>query len=332
MNKLILLGALVSAGAASSGTLDDVRANGVLRCGVNSGLVGFATQDDAGDWQGFDVGLCRAVAASVLGDASAVEFIPTSNKTRFTALLSGQIDLLVRNTTLSASADANLDFPAINYYDGQGFLAPKALGATSAIDLFDKSVCIQASTTSALNLQEYFEKHNIGYTPIPVTSPAEAQEAYLSGRCDVYSSDLSGLAAIRATFETPSDHILLPEIISKEPLGPVVRDDDSEWAGVVRWVLNALIAAEELGVTSANVEELSQGDAKPEINRLLGTEGALGELLGLEADWAVGAIKAGGNYGELFEKNIGEHTPVGLTRGLNAQWINGGLLYSPPFR
>ncbi len=335
MRNFILLGALLgAAGAAEAGTLDDVKAHGVLRCGVNSGLVGFASQDANEEWHGFDVGLCRAVAAAVLGDPTAVQFVPTTNKSRFTALLSGEIDMLARNTTWSMSADVDLklEFAGINYYDGQGFMVPKASGISSAKELNGKAVCVQTDTTTGPNLSEFFERNNIDYDEIPIESTAEAQTLYLEGACEVYSTDASGLAAIRATFEAPGDHVLLPEIISKEPLGPAVRHDDNEWADVVRWTLNALIAAEELGVTSANVDELLEGTNNPEINRLLGTEGILGEMLGLPADWAVNAIRAGGNYGELFEKNIGENTPIGLSRGLNAQWTDGGLLYSPPFR
>lgn len=335
MRKLILLGALMgAAGAAEAGTLDDIKAQGVLKCGVNSGLVGFASQDDNGDWHGFDVGLCRAVAAAVLGDPTAVSFVPTTAKSRFTALLSGEIDLLARNTTWSMSADVDLklEFAGINYYDGQGFMVPKGSGISSAKELNGKSVCVQLDTTTAPNLSEFFSRNNIDYDAIEIESSAEAQALYLEGACDVYTTDASGLAAIRATFEAPGDHALLPEIISKEPLGPVVRHDDNEWGDVVRWTLNALIAAEEMGVTSANIDELVAGTNNPEVNRLLGTEGILGEMLGLEANWAVNAIKAGGNYGELFERNIGENTPIGLSRGLNAQWTDGGLLYSPPFR
>ncbi len=335
MRNLVLLGALLgAAGAAEAGTLDDVKAHGVLRCGVNSGLVGFASQDANEDWNGFDIGLCRAVAAAILGDPNAVEFVPTTNKSRFTALLSGEIDMLARNTTWSMSADVDLklEFAGINYYDGQGFMVPKASGISSAKELNGKAVCVQTDTTTGPNLSEFFERNNIEYDAIPIESTAEAQTLYLEGACDVYSTDASGLAAIRATFEAPGDHVFLPEIISKEPLGPVVRHDDNEWGDVVRWTLNALIAAEELGVTSANVDELLEGTNNPEINRLLGTEGILGEMLGLSPDWAVNAIRAEGNYGELFEKNIGENTPIGLSRGLNAQWTDGGLLYSPPFR
>ncbi len=339
MKKSVFLGALtvagLAAGAAAAGTLDDVKARGTLNCGVTTGLVGFAAPDANGVWQGFDVGVCRAVAAAVLGDANAVEFVPTTGKTRFTALASGEIDMLARNTTWTFSRDVDLKFEFIgtNYYDGQGFMVPKALGVSSAKELDGATVCIQTGTTTELNLADFFRKNNISYEPVPIETSAEGQQQYLAGACDTYTTDASGLASLRAAFEKPGDHVILPEIISKEPLGPLVRHGDNEWGDTVRWTLNALIAAEEMGITSANVTEMSAkaGDS-PEVNRLLGTEGNLGEMLGLDADWATKAIMAGGNYGEIFEKNIGENTPIGLARGLNAQWTDGGLLYSPPFR
>ncbi|NIY99625.1 amino acid ABC transporter substrate-binding protein, partial [Salipiger sp. HF18] len=288
-----------------------------------------------GVWQGFDVAVCRAVAAAVLGDPMAVEFVPTTGQTRFTALASGEIDVLARNTTWTFSRDVDLkfEFIGVNYYDGQGFMVPKALGVSSAKELDGATVCIQTGTTTELNLADFFRVNNISYEPVPIETNAEAQQQYLAGACDVYTTDASGLAATRASFEAPGDHVILPEIISKEPLGPLVRHGDSEWGDIVRWTLNALVAAEEYGVTSANIGELSAAPGNnPEINRLLGTEGELGAMFGLEADWAKKAIMANGNYGEIFEKTIGENTPIGLSRGLNAQWTEGGLLYSPPFR
>ncbi|WP_299652555.1 amino acid ABC transporter substrate-binding protein [uncultured Tateyamaria sp.] len=338
MKKTVIFGALtaagMAAGAAAAGTLDDVKARGTLNCGVTTGLVGFAAPDANGEWKGFDVGVCRAVAAAVLGDPAAVEFVPTTGKTRFTALASGEIDMLARNTTWTFSRDVDLKFTfvGVNYYDGQGFMVPKDLGVSSAKDLDGATVCIQTGTTTELNLADFFRSNNINYEPVPIETNAEAQQQYLAGACDVYTTDASGLAATRATFEAPGDHVLLPEIISKEPLGPLVRHGDNEWGDVVRWTLNALISAEELGITSANITEMGAGTNNPEINRILGTEGTLGEMLGLDADWAMKAISAEGNYGEIFEKNIGESTPIGLARGLNAQWTDGGLLYSPPFR
>ena len=338
MKKSVFLGALtvasLTAGVVAAGTLDDVKARGKLNCGVSTGLVGFASPDANGKWEGYDVAVCRAVAAAVLGDNTAVEFVPLSSKTRFTALASGEVDMLARNTTwtFSRDVDLKLDFVGVNYYDGQGFMVPKSLGVTSAKDLDGATVCIQTGTTTELNLADFFRTNGISYEPVPVENNAEAQQQYLSGACDTLTTDASGLAATRAAFENPGDHIILPEIVSKEPLGPLVRHGDNQWGDVVRWTLNALISAEELGITSANIEELSKGTNNPEINRILGTEGNLGEMLGLDADWAKRAISSEGNFGEIFEANIGEKTPIGLARGLNAQWTEGGLIYSPPFR
>ena len=339
MKTSVFFGALaatiVAGGVAGAATLDDVKARGKLNCGVSTGVPGFAAPDANGEWQGFDVAVCRAVAAAVLGDSNAIEFVPTTGKTRFTALASGEIDMLARNTTWTFSRDTDLkfDFVGVNYYDGQGFMVPKALGVTSAKDLDGATICIQTGTTTELNLADFFRINNISYEPVPIETNAEGQQQYLAEACDSYTTDASGLAATRATFENPTDHVILPEIISKEPLGPLVRHGDNEWGDIVMWTLNALIAAEEYGVTSANLEELAAapGD-NPEINRLLGTEGNLGEMIGLDADWAKKALSVAGNYGEIFEKNIGENTPIGLARGLNAQWTDGGLLYSPPFR
>ncbi len=338
MKTSVFLGALtvasLAAGAAAAGTLDDVKARGKLNCGVTTGVPGFAAPDANGVWEGFDVGVCRAVAAAVLGDGTAVEFVPTTGKTRFTSLASGEIDMLARNTTWTFSRDVDLkfEFTGVNYYDGQGFMAPKELGVTSAKDLDGATVCIQTGTTTELNLADFFRTNNISYEPVPIETGAEAVQQYTAGACDVYTTDASALAAQRAGFEDPTAHVILPEIVSKEPLGPLVRHGDNEWGDIVRWTLNALITAEELGVTSANIGEMANGSDNPEVNRLLGTEGSLGEMLGLDAGWAKAAIMAGGNYGELFEKNIGENTPIGLARGLNAQWTEGGLIYSPPFR
>ncbi|MDB2525038.1 amino acid ABC transporter substrate-binding protein, partial [Amylibacter sp.] len=291
--------------------------------------------DANGVWDGFDVAVCRAVAAAVLGDGNAVKFVPTTGKTRFTALASGEIDLLARNTTWTFSRDVDLkfEFVGVNYYDGQGFMAPKALGVSSAKDLDGATVCIQTGTTTELNLADFFRSNNISYEPVPIETNAEAQAQYLAGACDVFTTDASGLASTRATFENPDDHIVLPEIVSKEPLGPLVRHGDNNWGDIARWTLNALITAEELGVTSANVaEHTANAGNNPEVNRLLGTEGDLGGMLGLDKQWASRAIAVNGNYGEIFEKNIGVNTPIGIARGLNASWTNGGLIYSAPFR
>ncbi len=338
MKKTVFLGALaiasLTAGIAAASTLDDVKARGKLNCGVSEGLVGFASPDANGKWQGYDVAICRAVAAAVLGDNDAIEFVPLSSKTRFTALNSGEVDLLARNTTwtLSRDVDLKMEFIGINYFDGQGFMAPKALGVTSAKDLDGATICIQTGTTTELNLADYFREHNMTYEPVPIANNAEAQKQYLSGACDVLTTDASALAATRAAFEKPDEHMILPEIISKEPLGPLVRHGDNEWGDIARWTLNALISAEEFGITSANIEELAKGTNNPEINRILGSEGTMGEMLGLDAEWAKRAIASGGNFGEIFENNIGEKTPIGISRGLNALWTDGGLIYSPPFR
>lgn len=338
MKKSVLFGALavsgLAAGMASAGTLEDVQARGVLNCGVTTGLVGFAAPDANGEWQGFDVAVCRAVAAAVLGDSSAVEFVPTTGKTRFTALASGEIDMLARNTTWTFSRDVDLkfEFTGVNYYDGQGFMVPSDLGVTSASELDGATVCIQTGTTTELNLADFFAANGISYEPVPIETNAEAQPLYLEGACDVYTTDASGLLATRAAFENPEAHVVLPEIISKEPLGPLVRHGDNNWGDIVRWTLNALISAEELGVTSANLDTIAGETKNQEIKRLLGAEGTLGEMLGLDAEWAKRALAVGGNYGEVFDANIGPDTAIGVERGLNAQWTDGGLMYSPPFR
>ncbi|MBN8294687.1 amino acid ABC transporter substrate-binding protein [Rhodobacter sp. NTK016B] len=338
MKQSVFLGTLAAAAVAgsfaSATTLEDVQAAGTLNCGVSTGVNGFSAPDANGVWQGFDVAVCRAVAAAVLGDPMAVNFVPTTGQTRFTALASGEIDLLARNTTWTFSRDVDLGFTfvGVNYYDGQGFMVPRELGVSSATELDGATVCIQTGTTTELNLADYFRVNNMSYEPVPIETNAEAQQQYLAGACDVYTTDASGLAATRASFETPGDHVILPEIISKEPLGPLVRQGDDQWADINRWVLNALIAAEELGVTSANLEQMAAGTDNPEINRLLGTEGDLGAMLGLSSEFARNAIAAGGNYGEIFAATIGEATPIGLARGLNAQWTQGGLIYAPPFR
>ena len=336
--NLLIGGALVAsgllAGAASAATLDDVKNRGNLNCGVATGVPGFAYTEEDGTWAGFDVAVCRAVAAAIFGDPTKVQFTPTTGKTRFTSLASGEIDMLARNTTWTYSRDTDLkqEFADVNYYDGQGFMVRKDLGVTSAKELDGATVCIQTGTTTELNLADYFRINNMSYEPVPIETNAEAQQKYLANACDAYTTDASGLAATRSTFEDPKAHIILPEIISKEPLGPLVRHGDSEWEDIVRWTMNALIAAEELGVTAENVDQMAQGTDNPEINRLLGAEGEYGSMMGLPKDWAVNAIKANGNYGEVFAKYIGADTDIGLERGLNALWTQGGLMYTPPFR
>jgi len=339
MKKSLFIGALLALGMAATtsgaGTLEEVQARGKLNCGVSTGLAGFALPDANNVWQGFDVAICRSVAAAVLGDSTAIEFIPTTGKTRFTALASGEVDFLSRTTTWTFQRDVELkfDFQGVNYYDGQGFMVPASMGITSATDLDGATVCIQTGTTTELNLADYFRVNNMSYEPVPVEKNSESRALYLAGACDVYTTDSSALAATRATFENPGDHVILNEIISKEPLGPLTRHGDNNWGDVVRWTLNALVSAEELGVTKANVAELSAAPTNnPEINRMLGTEKTLGAWLGLSPTWARDAIAVAGNYGEIFEAHLGVNTPVGLSRGLNALWTNGGILYSPPFR
>lgn len=321
--------------AAEATTLEDVQARGELNCGISTGVPGFAFTDADGNWQGFDVAVCRAVAAAVLGDQEKVNYVTTTGKTRFTALNSGEVDMLARNTTwtFSRDADLTLTFVGVNYYDGQGFLVRSDLGVESAKELDGATVCIQTGTTTELNLADFFRVNNMSYEPVPIETNAEAQQKYLANACDVYTTDASGLAATRSTFEDADAHVILPEIISKEPLGPLVRHGDDEWGDIVRWTLNALIIAEEVGVTSENVEEMAAAAGNnPEINRLMGTEGEYGAMIGLDPQWAVRAISAQGNYGEIFADTIGEETAIGLARGLNAQWTEGGLLYAPPFR
>ena len=334
-SMLLMLSAFVATGSVSAGTLDDVKAKGHLQCGINTGLTGFAFTDDAGNWQGFDVALCQAVAAAVFGDASQVKYTNLTGKTRFEALKAGEIDMLSRNTTWTYSRDVDLKltFLGVNYYDGQGFIVPASLGVTSATQLEGASVCIQTGTTTELNLADYFRTNGMSYEPVPIETNAEARQNYLAGRCDVYTTDRSGLAATRASLDNPEDHVVLPEIISKEPLGPSVRHGDDEWGDVVRWTLNVLIIAEEKGITKDNVRAMAgevQKDA--ELNRMFGTEGQYGAMLGLSSDWVVNVIEAVGNYGEIFEQYLGVNTDIGLERGVNALWTDGGLIYAPPYR
>ncbi|MCA8929799.1 MAG: amino acid ABC transporter substrate-binding protein [Alphaproteobacteria bacterium] len=333
MKRLLVLaaGIAVMAGSAAAGTLDDVKAKGYLDCGINTGLIGFAAPDDKGEWSGFDVDMCRAVAVAIFGDRTKVKFTPTTGKSRFPTLASGEIDVLSRNTTWTFTRDVQLgfEFAGVNYYDG--LMVRKDLGVKSATELDGASVCIQTGTTTELNLADYFKTHGMKFEPVAIETNSEARPAYEQGRCDVYTTDASGLAATRAQMDDPKAHIILPEIISKEPLGPVVRQGDDQWLDVVRWTLNAMIIAEELGVTSQNVDEM-KNSPNPEVQRLLGVSGNYGEMLGLSKDWAYNIIKAIGNYGESFDRNIGPDTPIGLERGLNQLWSKGGILYAPPFR
>ena len=322
------------AGGAQAGTLEDVQARGVLNCVVSTGIAGFAYPDDAGEWHGFDIDFCRATAAAVLGDPKAIKAVTSTGKTRFTKLNAGEGDVLWRNTTITFSRDVGvkLRFHGVNYYDGQGFMVRNDLGVSSATELDGASICIQTGTTTELNLADYFHSNAMKYEAVTIETNDEARQNYTAGRCDVYTTDASGLAATRSTFTDPENHVILPEIISKEPLGPASRHGDDQWSDIVTWVLNATVTAEEKGVTSENVDDMKANSKDPEVLRLLGVEGNQGAELGLSVDWAYNIIRSVGNYGEIFERNIGENTPIGLARGLNALWTEGGLQYSPPFR
>ena len=314
-------------------TLATVRERGYLQCGVSTGLPGFSNPDDKGVWTGIDVDFCKAVAAAVFGDDSKVKYRPLNAKDRFTALQSGEVDVLSRNTTWTMSRDTSLgfNFAGVIYYDGQGFLVKKASKITSAAQLNGATICTQTGTTTELNLADYFRGQNMTYKVLPFEKNEEALSAYDSGRCDAYTTDASGLHAQKLILKNPDEHLVLPEVISKEPLGPLVRQGDPQWEDIVRWTLFALIDAEELGVTSTNVNQMKASQS-PEVRRMLGTEGDFGQALGLSKGWAVDAIGAVGNYGEMFERNVGLKTPLGIPRGLNALWRNGGLMYAPPIR
>ncbi len=314
-------------------TLDEVKKRGFLKCGVSQGLAGFSAPDKAGQWQGIDVDLCRAVAAAALGDATKVKYRPLSAKERLTALQSGEIDLLSRNTTWTFQRDAQLgvDFAGVMYYDGQGFMVPKKLGVKSAKELSGASVCVQLGTTTELNLADFFRAAKLQYKLVAFEKNDEVVAAYDAGRCDAISADRSGLFADRTKLKKPEDNEVLPDIISKEPLGPVVRHGDNKWGDIVRWTLYALIEAEELQVTAANVDQMMK-DSNPSVRRLLGTEGELGKSLGLPNDWAARTIKQVGNYQEIFDRHLGQATPLKIERGQNALWKQGGLHYPMPFR
>ena len=330
---LAAVAGLTMSSMASAATLDDVKAKGFVQCGVSQGLPGFSNADDSGNWTGLDVDLCRAVAAAVFGDGSKVKFTPLSAKQRFTALSSGEIDILSRNTTWTMTRDTQLglNFAGVNYYDGQGMMVPKALGATSAMELDGANICTNTGTTTELNITDYFRTNNMSFNLVAFEKADEVVAAYDAGRCDVYTTDRSGLAAQRGKLTNPDAHVVLPEIISKEPLGPVVRQGDDQWFNIVRWTLNALINAEEMGVTAANAMEMAGSD-NPALKRLLGTEGNFGAELGLSNDWAKNAIMAVGNYGESYERNVGPNTPLKLARGVNALWNQGGIMYAAPLR
>ncbi len=326
--------ALLTAPALAGPTLDGVRAKGHVQCGVSEGLPGFSSPNDKGEWSGIDVDVCRAVAAAVLGDANKVKFTPLTAKQRFTVLQSGEIDVLSRNTTWTLTRDSalGLNFAGVIYYDGQGFMVRKDLGVKSARDLDGATVCINAGTTTELNAADYFRANGMRYTPVTFEKSDEVVADYDAGRCDVYTTDQSGLYAQRIKLKNPDAHFVLPEIISKEPLGPVVRQGDDEWFNIVRWSLFAMVNAEELGVTSSNAAGLAKTTADPQIRRLLGVEGKMGAHLKLDAAWAARIIGQVGNYGEIFDRNLGPATTLKISRGINQLWSKGGVMYAPPIR
>ncbi|HEX8166871.1 MAG TPA: amino acid ABC transporter substrate-binding protein [Beijerinckiaceae bacterium] len=328
-----LAASLMASAASAQATLNNVKQKGFLSCGSNPGLAGFGVPDAQGNWTGFDVDYCRAIAAAIFNDPTKVRFIPLSAKDRFTALQSGEVDVLARNSTWTMSRDTQLglDFPAVNYFDGQGFMVRKKLGVASAKELSGASVCTQQGTTTELNLADFFRANNLKYEVVAFATADETFKAYDSGRCDAFTTDASGLYAERLKAAAPDDHIVLPEIISKEPLGPAVRHGDNQWGDIVRWVHFALVNAEELGVTKANLDQSMKSD-NPEIKRLLGTEGKFGEAIGLTNDWAARIVKHVGNYGEVFDRNVGAGSPLKIQRGINALWTKGGLQYGVPVR
>ncbi|NPU12858.1 amino acid ABC transporter substrate-binding protein [Bradyrhizobium sp. 83002] len=329
---LALAPVLASVGAQAE-TLKTVKDRGMLACGVSQGLPGFSSPDDKGNWTGLDVDVCRAIAAAIFNDPTKVKFVPLSAKDRFTALQSGEVDVLSRNTTWTLSRDTSLgaNFAGVTYYDGQGFMVKKALKVNSALELNSASVCVQTGTTTEQNLADYFKANKMKYEVIAFAGADETVKAYESGRCDVFTTDVSGLYAERLKLSNPADHVVLPEVISKEPLGPMVRHGDDQWFDIVKWTLFGLITAEELGVTQANADEMAKSD-KPEFKRAFGTDGNLGEQLGLTKDWFSRIVKAVGNYGEMYDRNVGAGSKLQIARGLNQLWNKGGLQYAPPIR
>nr|WP_272210714.1 amino acid ABC transporter substrate-binding protein [Marinicella sp. W31]MDC2876623.1 amino acid ABC transporter substrate-binding protein [Marinicella sp. W31] len=339
MKKTILsaaIGAVVlglGAQGASATTLEDVKSKGTLTCGVSTGLQGFSAPDNEGNWSGLDVDYCRAISAAIFGDPDKVNFVALTATDRFPALQSGEVDVLSRNTTWTLSRDTSLglDFRTVNYYDGQGFMVPKDLGVSSAKELSGAAVCVQSGTTTELNLADYFSSNGMDYNPVVYEQLEDVNNAFNQGRCDVYTTDQSGLYAIRLTLTDPDNYVILPEIISKEPLGPAWRQGDDQWGDIVSWVHYAMLNAEEFGITSENVDEMAETSDNPGIKRLLGTEtdSKLGADLGLDENWAYNVIKLVGNYGEVFDKDVGAGSPLKIERGLNALWTNGGLQYGP---
>jgi general L-amino acid transport system substrate-binding protein len=330
---LVLAGGMATL-PAIAGTLADVRQRGELHCGVHGDLAGFAARTPAGTWAGFDVDLCRAVAAAVLGSADKVVFTPASAEDRFAQLAGKQFDLLARNTTWTLARDAGdgVRFVAVNYYDGQGFMVRKAAGLRSTLQLGGQRVCVSRATTSALNVRDYFTVNRMPLELVESEDAAAALAAYAAGRCDALTSDMSQLYSLRTGLEQPAEHQILPELISKEPLAPAVRDDDLQWFNIVRWTLFALVEAEEMGIDSANVERIRANAERPEIKRLLGVEDDLGAGLGLPADWAYQVVRQVGNYAEVFDRNLGDGSALKMNRGINALWLDGGLMFAPPMR
>ena len=325
--------AVTAASAQQANTLNTVKTRGVLNCGSNIGLAGFGLPDAQGNWTGLDVDFCRALAAAIFNDPTKVQFRALSAKDRFTALQTGEVDVLARNTTWTLSRDTQLglNFTGVNYYDGQGFMVRKALKVNSALELSDAAVCVQQGTTTELNLADYFRGNKMKLKTVTFGSADETTKAYDAGRCDAFTTDASGLYSERLRLVNPNDHIVLPEIISKEPLGPSVRHGDDQWFDIVKWIHFAMINAEELGLTQKNIDEALTSD-KPDVRRFVGTEGNFGEQLGLTKDWAVRIVKHVGNYGESFERNVGQGSPLKIARGLNALWTKGGIMYAPPVR
>ena len=325
---------MAAAALAQSSTLRDVKSKGFIQCGVSQGVPGFSSPDAAGKWSGIDVDLCRAVAAAVFGEADRVKYTPLSGKDRFTALQSGEIDILSRNTTWTLARDTalGLNFAGVNYYDGQGFMVRKDLGVKSAKELAGTAVCVQIGTTTELNMADFFRVNNLDYKPIAFENADDAIAAYDSGRCDVYTADRSALAAQRLKLRNKDAHMVLPETISKEPLGPAVRHGDDQWLDIVKWSLYLMVEAEEYGVSQANVDDVKGKTKDPVQRRILGLDGDLGRNLGVANDWGYQIIKQVGNYGDVYDRHLGPNTPVGLDRGVNAQWRDGGLMYAMPVR
>lgn len=334
MNRVLAAAALLigMASGLQAATLDEVKARGHLNCGINTGLQGFAAKDAEGNWAGFDVDFCRAVAAATLGDPAKVSYVPLDARQRFDALKDGSIDVLARNTswTMERETKMPLRFVGVSYHDGQGFIVKKLLGVTSALQLSGAAICFQTGTTAEANVEDFFRGKEMAFTPLRFEKLDDLLVAFNEGKCDTFTTDVSFLYAVRLKLANPDDAMVLQDVISKEPLGPVIRQGDEQWFNIVRWTLFALVNAEELGVTASTVDDLKTKSKKPDVRRLLGVEGSVGTDMGLDADWAARAIKATGNYGEIFERNLGEQTPLAINRGINALWNAGGILYAPP--